>query len=152
MTTPRPIESSRLTGREEAIEQAKANARLIAAAPDMLAALRSALRCISACGEPKESGVETEVRKALALLDEHYGNRDALRANPVRALPSEARLLEALTPSGETKAAYIGEFKYQEVHFDIWARDNRHAHRPVDNRQRDNEGDHGPRRGAGNKQ
>ena len=50
----------------QSARRGSADARLIAAAPDMLAALRSALRCISACGEPKESGVETEVLAAIA--------------------------------------------------------------------------------------
>lgn len=46
---------------------------------------------------------------------------DALTAAIARAEKAEAeveRLREALTPSGDTKAAYIGEFSYREEIFD----------------------------------
>ena len=82
----------------------EANARFIAAARDLVPALAAENEKLRAVIKFLQDLDAISVAAVLELTDE----RDALTAEV-------ARLKEALTPSGDTKAAYMGE-----VRDDVW--------------------------------
>lgn len=83
---------------------------------------------IEACGGGNEAATMREAAAALYLLRNERDNaRDGAHEAETRARALEVRLataererdalIEALTASGDTKAAYIGEFKFDVA---IW--------------------------------